>query len=163
MWSPDVLAWSRRSGTGAAACVGVAPARTTMPGAYKSPTSSAAQYPSLKWRMWEHQWLQNREGGETNQVFSDPTPWFFNQGYNSAPAVMCFDGHTQIVSIAGIQQDNDLASSQGQPLWFNCGGGLNAYYANASYDNLTKNLGAVTAGIMTTDGVLGRDMLRIGD
>jgi hypothetical protein len=143
--------------------VGVAPARTTMPGAYKSPTSSAAQYPSLKWRMWEHQWLQNREGGETNQVFSDPTPWFYNQGYNSAPAVMCFDGHTQIVSIAGIQQDNDLASSQGQPLWFNCGGGLNAYYANASYDNLTKNLGAVTAGIMTTDGVLGRDMLRIGD
>jgi prepilin-type N-terminal cleavage/methylation domain-containing protein len=163
MWSPDVLAWTRRSGTGAAACVGVAPARTTMPGAYKSPTSSAAQYPSLKWRMWEHQWLQNREGGETNQVFSDPTPWFFNQGYNSAPAVMCFDGHTQIVSITGIQQDNDLASSQGQPLWFNCGGGINAYYANASYDNLTKGLGAVTAGILTTDGVLGRDMLRIGD
>jgi prepilin-type N-terminal cleavage/methylation domain-containing protein len=163
MWSPDVLAWTRRSGTGAAACVGVAPTRTTMPGAYKSPTSSAAQYPSLKWRMWEHQWLQNREGGETNQVFSDPTPWFYNQGYNSAPAVMCFDGHTQIVSITGIQQDNDLASSQGQPLWFNCGGGINAYYANASYDNLTKGLGAVTAGILTTDGVLGRDMLRIGD
>jgi hypothetical protein len=76
---------------------------------------------------------------------------------------MCFDGHTQIVSIAGIQQDNDLASSQGQPLWFNCGGGLRAYYANASYDNLTRDRGAVTAGILTTDGVLGRDMLRIGD
>jgi hypothetical protein len=135
-----------------------------MPGAYKSPAAGMAAYPSLKWRMWEHQWLQNREGGETNPAFTTPTPWFYNQGYNSAPAVMCFDGHTQIVSIAGIQQDNDLAYSQAQaPLYFNNGGGINAYYANASYDNLTKGAGAVTAGILTVEGILGRDMLRIGD
>ena len=164
MWSPDVFAWSRRAGgSGAAATPGASPTQATMPGAYKSPAAGLAQYPSLKWRMWEHQWLQNMEGGEVNPAFTSPTPWFYNQGYNSAPAVLCFDGHTQIVSVAGIQQDNDLASAQGQPLWFVCNGGAQGYFNNAAYDMLVINAGACNAGVMTTDGILGRDMLRIGD
>ena len=117
--------------------------------------------------MWEHQWLQNREGGEVNPAFNTPTPWFFNHGYNSAPATMFFDGHTQVVSIAGIQQDNDLASSQGgKPLWFSSiAGNTDGYYSNASYDMLVYRPGsaAVAAGVATVDGILGRDMLRIGD
>ena len=175
MWSPDVLGWCRRLGVtancqggtaGATARPGPAPQAATMPGAYKSPAASVAQYPSLKWRMWEHQWLQNREGGEVNPAFNTPTPWFFNHGYNSAPAVMCFDGHTQVVSIAGIQQDNDLATSQGKPLWFSSiAGNTDGYYSNASYDMLVYRPGvaAVAAGVATVDGILGRDMLRIGD
>jgi prepilin-type N-terminal cleavage/methylation domain-containing protein len=167
MWAHEVLSWQRKTGAGATASIGAAPrlgGASPMPGAFKSPTASASQYPSLKWRMWEHQWLQNKEGGDINMVFQDPTPWFYNLGYNSAPAAMFFDGHVQIVSIAGIQQDNDLAYSQAQaPLYFNNGGAINAYYANASYDNLTKGAGAVTAGILTVEGILGRDMLRIGD
>jgi len=169
MWSPDVLAWSRRlnNGSGCTARPGAAPTSTAMPGAYKSPAASMAQYPSLKWRMWEHQWLQNTEGGEVNPAFNTPTPWFFNHGYNSAPAVMCFDGHTQVVSIAGIQQDNDLASSQGgKPIWFSSiAGSTDGYYSNASYDMLVYRPGsaAVAAGVATVDGILGRDMLRIGD
>jgi hypothetical protein len=113
--------------------------------------------------MWEHQWLQNREGGETNPAFTTPTPWFYNQGYNSAPAVMCFDGHTQIVSIAGIQQDNDLAGAQGTPLYFTCGGGANSYFSVAAYDMLVTGQGACNAGVLTVNGILGRDFLRIGD
>jgi len=176
MWSPDVLSWCRRQGvtgncqgggTAVTARPGAAPQAATMPGAYKSPSASMAQYPSLKWRMWEHQWLQNREGGEVNPAFNTPTPWFFNHGYNSAPAVMCFDGHTQVVSIAGIQQDNDLASSQGgKPIWFSSiAGSTDGYYSNASYDMLVYRPGsaAVAAGVATVDGILGRDMLRIGD
>ncbi|MFM8697626.1 MAG: hypothetical protein ACKOF7_02970 [Phycisphaerales bacterium] len=163
MWSPDVLDWQRRTGTGPAACIGPAPQQNTMPGAYKSPAAGMAAYPSLKWRMWEHQWLQNREGGETNPAFTTPTPWFYNQGYNSAPATMCFDGHTQIVSIAGLQQDNDLAGAQGLPLYFTCGGGANAYFAVAAYDMLVVGQGACNAGVHTVGGILGRDFLRIGD
>jgi type II secretory pathway pseudopilin PulG len=173
MWSPDVMAWSRKTGNGAAASYGARPTRLTMPGAFKSPGAGLAQYPSLKWRMWEHQWLQNMEGGEVNPAFSTPTPWFYNQGYNSAPATLCFDGHTQVVSIAGIQQDNDLAIAQSAgasgtaavsgSLWFVCSGGANAYYSTAAYDMLTTGQGSCSAGILTVDGILGRDMLRIGD
>ena len=173
MWSPDVMAWSRKTGSNTSASFGAKPTKNTMPGAFKSPGAGLAQYPSLKWRMWEHQWLQNMEGGEVNPAFSTPTPWFYNQGYNSAPATLCFDGHTQVVSIAGIQQDNDLAIAQSSgssgtaaatgSLWFVASGGTNAYYSTAAYDMLTTGNGSCSAGVTTVDGILGRDMLRIGD
>jgi hypothetical protein len=78
-----------------------------------------------------------------------------------------------VVSIAGIQQDNDLAIAQSAgasgtaavsgSLWFVCSGGANAYYSTAAYDMLTTGQGSCSAGILTVDGILGRDMLRIGD
>ena len=166
MWSPDALGWSRHGGgNGSTATYGGAPQAATLPGAYKSPAVGMAQYPSQKWRMWEHQWLQNLQGaGEINPAFTTPTPWFYNHGYNSAPAVMCFDGHIQIVSIAGVQQDNDLATNQGRPLYYVNGGSSQlCYYPQASFDMLTNNQGASAPGILTVDGILGRDMLRIGD
>jgi len=167
MWSPDVCSFDRRNqGSNS---IGPAPTSTTMSGAFKSPAAGLAQYPSLKWRMWEHQWLQNMEGGEINPAFNVPTPWFYNHGYNSAPAIMCFDGHTQVAALAGVQQDDDLTASQrknGQPpacldvgLYFKG----NGYYNTAAYDMLTTGCGAVNAGVLTVDGILGRDMLRIGD
>jgi prepilin-type N-terminal cleavage/methylation domain-containing protein len=166
MWSPDVFSWSNKTGgTGPDAQPGPP---TNLPGAYKSPTVGSAQYPSLKWRMWEHQWLQNQQGGEVNPAFTTPTPWFYNHGYNSAPAVMCFDGHIQLVSIAGVQQDNDLSQSQNagnsqKSLYYGCGGGTASFYAQAAYDMLVTGKGACNAGVLTVDGILGRDMLRIGD
>jgi len=167
MWSPDVCSFDRRNQ--GSSSIGPAPTSTTMSGAFKSPAAGLAQYPSLKWRMWEHQWLQNMEGGEINPAFNTPTPWFYNHGYNSAPAIMCFDGHTQVAAIAGVQQDDDLTASQrksGLPpacldvgLYFKG----NGYYNTAAYDMLTTGCGAVNAGVLTVDGILGRDMLRIGD
>jgi len=162
MWSPDVMAYSRSTAGG----VGAAPSLAKTPGAYKSPAVAMAQYPSLKWRMWEHQWLQNMEGGDVNPAFTTTTPWYFNQGYNSAPAIMCFDGHTQVAAIAGIQQDDDLLGYQrtnqvgGQPgLYYKA----NGYFNTAAYDMLTTGAGACNPGVLTVDGILGRDMLRIGD
>ena len=170
MWSPDVMSWTRAvaAANGAANCctTKLGPRPDNLAGAYKSPAASLAQYPSLKWRMWEHQWLQNPEGGEVNPCFSSPTPWYFNHGYNSAPAVMFFDGHTQVVSIAGCMQDNDLACGQGKPLWFQSVTGQNdGYFAQCAYDMLTNNQACrpVGAGVLTVDGILGRDMLRLGD
>jgi prepilin-type N-terminal cleavage/methylation domain-containing protein len=174
MWSPDVMGYQRAvqtSGGGSqdpcALRLGARP--DGLAGAYKSPNSSMAQYPSLKWRAWEHQWLQNQDGGEVNPAFSTPTPWYFNHGYNSAPAVMFFDGHTQIVSLAGVMQDDDLSQSQSQPkrpLYFHSIVGQgDGYFANGAYDMMTNAGGCkpVTAGIATVDGILGRDMIRLGD
>jgi hypothetical protein len=48
-------------------------------------------------------------------------------------------------------------------LWFVAGGGANAYYSSAAYDMLTTGNGSCSAGVLTVDGILGRDMLRIGD
>ncbi|MEI6473980.1 MAG: prepilin-type N-terminal cleavage/methylation domain-containing protein [Planctomycetota bacterium] len=173
MWSPDVMAWSRRTGNGTSAVFGAKPTKTTLPGAFKSPGVGMASYPSLKWRMWEHQWLQNPTRADINPAFSTPTPWFYNESSASAPAMMAFDGHTQVVSIAGIQQDNDLLIAQSAgatgtavasgALWFGCSGGANGYFNSAAYDMLTTGAGAVNAGVLTTDGINGRDMNRIGD
>jgi prepilin-type N-terminal cleavage/methylation domain-containing protein len=168
MWSPDVLGWTRAGGPNAcpAACATTIPRPDGLAGAYKSPGASMAQYPSLKWRMWEHQWLQNTEGGEINPAFTQPTPWYYNHGFNSAPCTLFFDGHTQIVSLAGVMSDNDLACSQGKPLYFNSIRAANdGYYAAAAYDMLTNDRPCrpPTPGVATVDGILGRDMLRLGD
>jgi prepilin-type N-terminal cleavage/methylation domain-containing protein len=174
MWSPAVMSWKRATAAGGSTdpCqvkLGAAPAN--LPGAYKSPVASMCQYPSLKWRMWEHQWLQNTEGGDVNPCFNVPTPWFYNLGYNSAPCVMYFDGHTQMVSLAGTMQDNDLAASQmsggiGSPLYFHSINEANdGYYAQCAYDMMTNNQPCrpPTPGFATVDGILGRDQIRLGD
>ena len=174
MWSPAVMSWKRATAAGGSTdpCqvkLGAAPAN--LPGAYKSPVASMCQYPSLKWRMWEHQWLQNTEGGDVNPCFNVPTPWFYNLGYNSAPCVMYFDGHTQMVSLAGTMQDNDLAASQmgggvGSPLYFHSINESNdGYYAQCAYDMMTNNQPCrpPTPGFATVDGILGRDQIRLGD
>jgi prepilin-type N-terminal cleavage/methylation domain-containing protein len=168
MWSPDCLSWSRATAgsAGGANTNKLGPRPDGLAGAYKSPAASLSQYPSLKWRVWEHQWLQNQEGGEINPCFSSPTPWYYNHGYNSAPCVMFFDGHTQVVSVAGCMQDNDLALSQGRPLWFqSISGTWDGYFSTCAYDMLTNAQPGrpVTAGVATVDGILGRDMLRLGD
>lgn len=168
MWSPDCLSWSRATAgsAGGASSNKIGARPDGLAGAYKSPAASLSQYPSLKWRVWEHQWLQNQEGGEINPCFSSPTPWYYNHGYNSAPCVMFFDGHTQVVSVAGCMQDNDLALSQGRPLWFqSISGTWDGYFSTCAYDMLTNAQPGrpVTAGVATVDGILGRDMLRLGD
>ena len=169
MWSPSVMSWQRatqQSGSTNGCQVKLGGAPADLPGAYKSPTASLAQYPSLKWRMWEHQWLQNQDGGDVNPCFNVPTPWYYNLGYNSAPCVLYFDGHTQMVSVSGCMQDNDLAASQGKPLYFhNILENNDGYYAQCAFDMLTNSnpCRPFTSGFATVDGILGRDQIRLGD
>ena len=80
--------------------------------------------------------------------------------------MLFFDGHTQMVSLAGCMSDNDLACSQGKPLYYNSIRAANdGYFAAAAYDMLTNanNCRPPTPGVATVDGILGRDMLRLGD
>ena len=163
MWAPDVLAWSRRKGNGKDATVGVEPTKATMPGSFKSPGAGLAQYPALKWRMWEHQWLQGIEGEPFNPGFETPTPWLYNQGAASAPAVMCFDGHTQVAKLESVRRDQASALSQAAPLYFVGGNTTRSYYTSIARDAAAKGSDACNAGILTVDGILGRDMLHVGD
>jgi hypothetical protein len=61
--------------------------------------------------------------------------------------------------LAAAQRKNAVPACQDPGLWFK----TNGFYNTAAYDMLTVNCGAVNAGVLTVDGILGRDMLRIGD
>ncbi len=155
MWASDVT--SRRAGPGN---TNGYTNPDTMPGSYKSPVVGAATFPDLKTRMLEHQWLQNREGGDTNPSFSAQTPWYFNHGYNSSPATMFFDGHIQLLGVTDAMEADSRVKAQNQSnssftekgLWSR---GTSGYYNTNGYDMLVNT----AYHIATTDGILGRDVI----
>jgi prepilin-type N-terminal cleavage/methylation domain-containing protein len=124
---------------------------------FRSPPTSRAKYPSLKTRMIEHNWLQNTPDSPINSSFAGgTTPWFFNHGYNSAPACLFFDGHIELVGCQrSMAADNRVAASQGSVWSKNTPFGNNGYYGSQSYDFLVKT----SFHILTTDGIEGRDVL----
>jgi type II secretory pathway pseudopilin PulG len=125
----------------------------TLPAGFRSPPVSRCRYPSLKTRMIEHSWLQNRPAQLVNHHFGgNKTPWFFNHGYNSAPASLFFDGHVELVGCQRAMQAEERAGrlwSRGTPL------GTNGYYGAQSFDFLVKT----SFHILTVDGIEGRDVL----
>jgi prepilin-type N-terminal cleavage/methylation domain-containing protein len=135
----------------------------TLPGGFRSPPVSRCKYPSLKTRMIEHNWLQNTPDQLNNPAFQDsgagPTPWFFNHGYNSAPACLFFDGHIELVGCQRSQQADQRVSQPGQnngSVWSkNTPMGTQGYFGGQSYDFLVKT----SFHILTTDGIEGRDVL----
>jgi hypothetical protein len=140
--------------------------------AYKSPAVGQCRFPDLKTWMLEHHWLQNNES-EANPSFDGEDPsWMFNQGYNSTPITMFFDGH---VAAAGtraamdadgrarvLSEQNDLCGTC--DAGSNCQTGLwnrdtqfgaDGYYQQYAYDNLVDT----SFHILTTNGIRGRDFL----
>ena len=126
---------------------------TNMPAGYRSPSTARCKYPSLKTRLIEHSWLQNTPDVLVNPNFSGGgTPWFFNQGYNSAPACTFFDGHTELVQCQRAQQAEQRAGK----LWSRLTPfGTNGYYGAQSYDFLVDT----SFHILTRFGIAGRDTL----
>jgi prepilin-type N-terminal cleavage/methylation domain-containing protein len=145
-------------------------------GAWRSPAVGQVRFPGLKIQMIEHHWLQNRET-DANPSFggSDPS-WLFNQGYNSKPVTLFFDGHVAVMGVsefitgdtrARLQAENNEICSKcpDDPcITGTCQTGLwsrdtplgqNGYYGNLSYDTLVDT----SAGILTTDGAQGRDTI----
>ena len=133
----------------------------SLPGGFRSPPVSRCKYPSLKTRMIEHQWLQNTPDQINNPAFGGavPTPWFFNHGYNSAPACLFFDGHIELVGCQRSMQADQRVSAPGSnngSVWSkNTPLGPNGYFGAQSYDFLVKT----SFHILTTDGIEGRDVL----
>ena len=146
----------------------------SMPAGYRSPSVGQCRYPDLKTRMLEHHWLQNKEI-DKNPSFSGSDPsWLFNQGYNSKPVTMFFDGHVAVVGVTDAmeadtrarkqQQDNDVCNycpsqNSGQcqeGLWSRDSPlGVNGYYGDYSYDTIVNT----SYHILTTDGIMGRDVI----
>ena len=122
-------------------------------GAFRSPPVSRCAYPSLKTRMIEHNWLQQPPDSLINMNFGGgTTPWFFNHGYNSAPACLFFDGHIELVGCQRAQQAENRAGK----LWArNTPFGGGGYYGGQSYDFLVNT----SFHMLTTDGIIGRDVL----
>ncbi len=162
MWAPDVLSSTTADSPNAGK------PNQCGPGAYRSPAAGMATYPDLKTRMIERIWLQNREGGENCNAFSPPSPWLFNQGYNSAPVCLYFDGHVQMTGVAdameadarikGQNAANTNISTAGRGLWHRgtpLGGDGAAYYTAQAYDQLVNT----AFHVLTTDGIQGRDVV----
>jgi type II secretory pathway pseudopilin PulG len=148
MFDPKVL---RRNGAGLDGNGFTHPAN--LPGGFRAPSVARCSYPSLKTRMIEHSWLQNRPDALSNPNFyGGKTPWHFNHGINSAPASLFFDGHVELVGCQRAMQAEQRAGklwSRNTPL------GPLGYYGQYSYDTLVDT----SFHILTTDGIEGRDVL----
>ena len=152
LWSPDVLS---RSGY---------KTPNSLPAASKCPTQGQARYSELKTRMIEHYWLQNQDGGPTNPNFAGgKSPWLFNQGNNSTPNALFFDGHVGVIGVSGVmdedrrlkRQQADVAGTQQKGLWHTGTPLNNGYYQHLSFDMLADT----SFHVLTTEGILGRDVL----
>jgi len=144
------------------------------PGGYRAPTFGLAITPELKVLMMEKLWLQNRgKSPPLNGNFQTPRCWLFNEAYNSAPACLFIDGHSQVcamntavnqhraLEVTNANNSNFAAFARG--LWHKgtpCGQ-LGWFSANAGYDPMIDN-GPTSFGILTVNGITGRDLLRIG-
>lgn len=136
----------------------------SLPGGYRSPAVAMSTYPDLKTRMLEHSWLQNQEGPGINPNI-DGEPWYFNHGYNSAPATMFFDGHVSIMSVADAMESDARAQGSAQnvteikmkSLWHKgTSMGANGYFGGVyTYDFLVDT----SYHALTTDGIQGRDTI----
>jgi prepilin-type N-terminal cleavage/methylation domain-containing protein len=158
MWAPDVFGASGFKDP------------NTMAGGYRSPAVGQSQYPDLKTRMIEHAWLQNAES-QVNSNFSmqGPNgetgvaePWYFNHGYNSAPATMYFDGHVAVTGVADAMEADARAKVTANPtlaekgLWHRGSPfGADGYWGAQSYDFLVDT----SYHILTTEGIRGRDVI----
>lgn len=145
------------------------------PGGYKSPSFGLANNPELKVLMLEKLWLQNRgKAPGLNGNFATPRCWLFNEAYNSAPACLFIDGHTQVCAMntavnddtrTAMQNNADSSiATQAKGMWHKgtpCGPG-GWFSAGAGYDPLI-DMRPTSFGILTVDGILGRDILKAGN
>jgi prepilin-type N-terminal cleavage/methylation domain-containing protein len=153
MYDAKVLARNNPNGAGAGFNGTSFTNPATLPAGYRSPPVSRCKYPSLKTRMIEHNWLQNSPDSLINSNFGGgTTPWYFNHGYNSAPACLFFDGHIELVMCQRAMQAENRAGK----LWArNTPFGAGGYFGNQSYDFLVQS----SFHVLTTDGIEGRDVL----
>jgi len=144
-------------------------------GAFKAPTFGMAVFSDCKVLMMEKIWLQNRgKAPSLNNNFATPRSWLFNEAYNSAPACLFIDGHTQVCAMntavnddsrtKALNASNNSMSGAGKGLWHRatpCG--ENGWFtAGAGYDPLI-DARPTSFGMLTVDGIQGRDILKSGN
>ena len=136
------------------------------PGTFRSPGMDQAKYSALKTHMTEHHWLQARRA-ECNPTFFPGTyggcePYYFNAAWESNPATLFFDGHTETVGVRKAERADGRVTGQQRDagqydagLWHKqTNFGPNGYFSDAAYDFANTSF-----HILTTEGIRGRDIL----
>lgn len=126
----------------------------------KTPSFSQVQYSSLKTHMLEHHWLQGRKSpcnaALEDQHYAECEPWYFNQGKESRPVTLFYDGHVELISVDQAERADARHQVQaGFGLWSrDTPLGPDGYFSGAGYDDANTSF-----HLFTTDGVRGRDIL----
>ena len=85
---------------------------------------------------------------------------------------MFFDGHVQMLPVGLVMTGNDLLKKQNSEaglvnpntgLWLPGVNGGNGYYQQAAYDMLVAGQNGTSFHVLTADGILGRDVVQLGD
>ncbi|MSR44226.1 MAG: type II secretion system protein [Phycisphaerales bacterium] len=173
-WSPASLIPPAAHASSIRDCGNAGKQQNLGPGGYRAPSCGMTIYPDQKTLMIEQLWLQNREGPELNTNYATPRAWFFNEGYNSSPACLFFDGHSQLCGMNTAVNDDRRVSTQnasnsaicslGKGLWHRGtpAGAIGWFVPAAAYDPLII-LAPTSFHMFTTDGILGRDILKSGN
>ena len=115
---------------------------------YRSPAVSQCTHPSLKTRMCEYGWYRGAPSAGLA----------FNAGRKSSPYTLFFDGSVQTVSMAHAEADDILlreSSKSGDGLWSaDTPLGANGFQPSTPVDGARTSF-----HILTTGGILGRDLL----
>ncbi len=116
---------------------------------YRAPSVTQCTYPSLKTRMCEYGWYRNAPSA--NLAFS--------AGRAANPATLFFDGSVQMVLMASAEYDDAIAreaSASRDGLWSrDTTFGKDGYQPTGTVDGLHTGF-----HILTTGGILGRDLLQ---
>ena len=132
--------------------------------AYRSPAMVNAKHTHLKTQMIEHDWLRGAPTRfspfftGTNDAPAFRRHWFFNHGMAASPLALFFDGSVDNIRASQATIDDQRQRSQtGDGLW-----SRDTPFGNAGYygEYAADSLVSTSHTILTTDGILGRDLLR---
>ena len=138
-------------------------------GGHRVPAMSQIEFPALKTHMLEHPWLQNVRticNPSFASAFADACePYYFNMGWESAPATLLYDGSVRLMGVQEALDANRRYLSQTDDqvgLWNDQTpfggsydpGGLGGYFSDYAYDWTSTSY-----HILTTAGARGRDTL----
>ena len=145
MWDPGVFRTASEGGF-----------RTpnTYPNAWQRQSLFGAAYPELKSLTFELNWCQGGSGPATS--FGTTAARLYNASAASTPATLFYDGHVWLLSNAdAIADDASLIARGLNGLWSrDTPLGSNGYFGNLSIDG-----SRTSHSVLTTKGILGRDLL----
>ena len=138
-----------------------------VPAGHRTPKMGSIRYPTLKTHMLEHPWLQNVRT-ICNPSFTGPLnnacePYWFNHGFESAPATLFYDASARLMGTQEAMNANRrVFGNTDIGLWSRdtpfggdyAPGSGDGYYSSYGYDFTSTSY-----HILTTDGALGRDTL----
>ncbi|NBP51362.1 MAG: hypothetical protein EBU70_09340, partial [Actinobacteria bacterium] len=127
------------------------------PQAYITPTASIAAYPDTKTRLIEQRWCQQPPALAQLPASTTDFPYRFNAGPGSQPGAIFYDGHVAFVPMSTFAADDAMAAQQtGDGLWSrDTPYGAGGVWADRAIGGFRSS-----AHLLTTEGILGRDLLK---